>query len=145
VDLSSSSNEECLIADMSHDEEFARRLFGDLNHDFLGPLSDGKIIILSDSDEKEEEVCEEKTDDVKTATSSAARSPAPTTSTVDADDTDKGDAPDRVICDSSAAEMKPACLRLPRQGGACRKAFFKENFKGCPLLHHKFFYKEVYW
>jgi hypothetical protein len=103
ADLSSSSNEECLIADMSHDEEFARRLFGDLNHDFLGPLSDGKIIILSDSDEKEEEVCEEKTVDIETMTSSAARSPTPTTSTVDVDDTDKGDAPDRVIGDSSSS------------------------------------------
>jgi hypothetical protein len=30
-------------------------LFGDLNHDFLGLLGDGKIIILSDSDEEEEE------------------------------------------------------------------------------------------
>jgi hypothetical protein len=30
-------------------------LFGDLNRDFLGLLGDGKIIILSDSDEEEEE------------------------------------------------------------------------------------------
>jgi hypothetical protein len=53
VDLSSSSDEECLITDTSRDEEFARRLFGDLNCDILGPPSDGKIIILSDFDEEE--------------------------------------------------------------------------------------------
>jgi hypothetical protein len=39
-------------------------------------------------------------------------------------------------------ETKPACLRLPRQGGTYREAFFKENFKGRALLHHKFFCKE---
>jgi hypothetical protein len=37
-----------------------------------------------------------------------------------------------------AAEMKPACLRLPCQGGTYREACFK----GCALLHHKFFCKE---
>jgi hypothetical protein len=52
VDLSLSSDEGDLIADVSWDEEFARRLFGELNHDLLGLLGDGKIIILSDSDEK---------------------------------------------------------------------------------------------
>jgi hypothetical protein len=56
VDLSLSYDEEGLIADTSCDEEFTRRLFGDLNRDILGPLGDGKIIILSDSDEEEEEV-----------------------------------------------------------------------------------------
>jgi hypothetical protein len=61
VDLSSYSDEECLIADVSWDEEFIRRLFGDLNRDVLGPLCDSNIIILSDSDEKENEVHEEKT------------------------------------------------------------------------------------
>jgi hypothetical protein len=58
VDLSSSSDEGDLITDASRDEEFAIRLFGDLNHDFLGPFGDSKIIILSDSDEEEEEVRE---------------------------------------------------------------------------------------
>jgi hypothetical protein len=53
VDLSSSSDEECLITDTSCDEEVARRLFGDLNRDVLGPPGDGKIIILSHSDEEE--------------------------------------------------------------------------------------------
>jgi hypothetical protein len=61
VDLSLSSGDECLINDTSHDEEFTRRLFSDLNHDVLGPPDDDKIIILSDSDEEEEDVREEKT------------------------------------------------------------------------------------
>jgi hypothetical protein len=99
VDLSSSSDEEGLIADTSHDEEFTKMLFGDLNRDFLGLPGDDNIIILSDSDEEEEEVREEKTADVKAAPSCTARSPAPTAST---DDADKGDTPDRVIGGSSS-------------------------------------------
>jgi hypothetical protein len=84
VDLSSSSDEESLIADVSWDEEFARRLFGDLNHDVLGLPSDGNIIILSDSDEEEEEVHEEKTTGTEDATTSAAVNPASTASADDA-------------------------------------------------------------
>jgi hypothetical protein len=83
-----------------------QKAFGDLNRDFLGPPDDGKIIILSDSDEEEEEeeeeeekVCKEKTIDTKVASSSAARSPTPTTS---ADDADKGNTPDWVIGGSSS-------------------------------------------
>jgi hypothetical protein len=51
VDLSSPSDEGDLIADVSHDEEFTRRLFGYLNRDVLGPPGNNKIIILSDSNE----------------------------------------------------------------------------------------------
>jgi hypothetical protein len=54
VDLSSSSDDGDLITDVSRDEEFTRRLFGDLNRDVLGSHGDVKIIILSDSDEEEE-------------------------------------------------------------------------------------------
>jgi hypothetical protein len=53
VNLSLSSDEEGLIADVSCDEEFARRLFDDLNRNVLGPPSDVKNIILSDSDKEE--------------------------------------------------------------------------------------------
>jgi hypothetical protein len=106
VDLSSSSNEEGLIADTSRDEEFTKRLFGDLNRYFLGPPDDDKIIILNDSDEEEEVVCEENTADIKAAPSSIARPPAPTTSDIDVDDADKGDTPDRVICGSSSGGDK---------------------------------------
>jgi hypothetical protein len=40
VNLSSSFDEESLIADTSRDEEFTRKLFGDLNHDVLGSPGD---------------------------------------------------------------------------------------------------------
>jgi hypothetical protein len=43
-----------LVADTSRDEEFVRKLFGDLNHDILGPPDDGKIIIIDDSDNDDE-------------------------------------------------------------------------------------------
>jgi hypothetical protein len=66
VDLSSSLDEEGLIPYILRDEKFAKKFFGDLNHDVLGPSSDDKIIILSDSDEEEEEVHEEKTTSTKT-------------------------------------------------------------------------------
>jgi hypothetical protein len=49
VDLS--LDEEDLIPDTSRDEEFVKRLFGDLNRELLGLSDDGKVIILSDSDE----------------------------------------------------------------------------------------------
>jgi hypothetical protein len=44
-----------LVVDTSHDEEFARKLFGDLNRDILRPPGDGKIIIIDDDDEAQEE------------------------------------------------------------------------------------------
>jgi hypothetical protein len=54
IDLPLSSNEENFIADTSHDADFARKLFGDLNCNNLGPLGDGKVNILDDSDEEKE-------------------------------------------------------------------------------------------
>jgi hypothetical protein len=60
VDLSSSSDEEDLIPDTSHDFEFTQCLYDELNHALLGPPGDDKIIILSDFDEGKEEVHEEK-------------------------------------------------------------------------------------
>jgi hypothetical protein len=71
--------------------------FGDLNHDFLGPSDNSKIIILNESDEEEEEVHKEKAADVEATPSSAVRSLAPTASADDADGTDKGNTPDQVI------------------------------------------------
>jgi hypothetical protein len=105
VDLSLSSDEGDLIADVSRDEKFARRLFGDLNRDVLGPPSDGKIIILCDTDE-EDEVRKEKTTDAEAAPSSAARSPAPTTPVDAADSTYKSKTPDRATsgCSSGGDE-----------------------------------------
>jgi hypothetical protein len=105
VDLSSSSDEGDLIADVSRGDEFAGRLFGDLNRDVIGPPDDDKIIIISDSDE-EGEVHEEKAVDAEAAPSSAARSPVPTASTDDADGTYKSNTLNRAAdgCSSGGGE-----------------------------------------
>jgi hypothetical protein len=42
------------VVDTSRDEEFARKLFGDLICDILRPPGDGKIIIIDDSDDDNE-------------------------------------------------------------------------------------------
>jgi hypothetical protein len=102
VDLFSSSDEKGLIPDTSRDEEFNKRLFGDLNRDVLGPPGDGKIIILSDFDEEEEVVHEEDVAYAEAMSSSAMRSPASTASVDDIDDVDKYDTPDRAIGGSSS-------------------------------------------
>jgi hypothetical protein len=41
IELSSSSDEEDFIADVARDFEFAQKVFGELNHDVLGPPDDG--------------------------------------------------------------------------------------------------------
>jgi hypothetical protein len=83
VDLSSPSDEEEPIHDTVCDFEFAQRLFGELNHDLLGPSGDGNIIILSDSDEEKDEAHEEKSIGAKDAATSATVNPV---STASADD-----------------------------------------------------------
>jgi hypothetical protein len=83
VYLSSPSDEEEPIHDISRDFEFAQRLFGELNCDFLGPLDNSKVIILSDSDEEKEEASEKKSVGVEDAATSAAVNPV---STASADD-----------------------------------------------------------
>jgi hypothetical protein len=86
IDLSSSSDEKIFIADVTHDLEFAQKVFGELNRDVLGPPSDGKVIILDDSEE-EEEVREEATTNTDTAPSAAAERPStPTASPADANE-----------------------------------------------------------
>jgi hypothetical protein len=82
IDLSSSSDEKNLITASSRNFEFTQRLFGELNRAVLGSSSDGKIIVLSDSDK--EEVREEKTIGTKDAVASTAINPASTASTNDA-------------------------------------------------------------
>jgi hypothetical protein len=98
VDLCSSLDEG-LIPDISRDEEFTRRLFGDLNRGVLRPPGDGKVIILINSVE-EEEVREEDIVDVEAVPSSVVKSLTPTTFANDTDDADKGRSPDQVIGDS---------------------------------------------
>jgi hypothetical protein len=89
VDLTSSSGEEDFFADTSRDEELARKLFGDLNRDILRPPDDGKIIILSDSDD-EDEVHEDVAVNVEAAPPFAVNSPVTPASTADADETPDG-------------------------------------------------------
>jgi hypothetical protein len=88
IDLSSSSDVEDLLADTSRDAEFTRQLFGDLNRDVLGPPGDSKVIILSDSDEKEE-VHEETAIDANATPSVAEKSLTIATSAADDEDPGK--------------------------------------------------------
>jgi hypothetical protein len=60
----------------SRDEELARKLFGDFNHDILGPSGDDKIIVLDDSDD-DDEAEEEKTADTKSTAAPASADDAP--------------------------------------------------------------------
>jgi hypothetical protein len=89
VDLSSSSDEEGIIPNILRDEESAKKLFDDLNRDVLGPPGDSEIIILSDFDEEEEDVHEEKTTSTKTVATFVVVNPTSTAST-DADDAPAG-------------------------------------------------------
>jgi hypothetical protein len=106
VDLS--SNEEDIFPDTSQDEEFFKKLFGDLNHGLLGPPDNGNVIVLSDSNE-EEEVRAEDAVDVEVTPPSTVNSPTPTVSTADTDDapngvpddSNGGRSPDQVQGDSS--------------------------------------------
>jgi hypothetical protein len=83
VALSSPQDEEELIHDTDHDFKFSQHLFSELNHDLLGPPSEGNVIILSDFDEEKEEAREEKSVGVEDAATSAAVNPVSTTSTND--------------------------------------------------------------
>jgi hypothetical protein len=89
VDLALSSGEKDSVADTSRDEELTRKLFGDLNRDILGPPGDGKIIVLSDSNE-EDETHEDATVNAEPAPPSAANSAESPTSAPDADETPDG-------------------------------------------------------
>jgi hypothetical protein len=89
VDLASSSGEEDSVVDTSRDEELAKKLFGDLNRDILGPPGDGKIIVISDSVD-EDETHEGTVVNVEAAPPSAANSTDSPTSAPDADETPDG-------------------------------------------------------
>jgi hypothetical protein len=89
VDLALSSGEEDSVADTSRDEEFARKLFGELNCDILGPPSDDKIIVISDSD-NDDETHKDATINAEAAPPSAANSADSPTSASDADETTDG-------------------------------------------------------
>jgi hypothetical protein len=89
VDLALSSGEEDSIADTSRDEELTRKLFGDLNRDILGPPGDGKIIVLSDSDD-DDETHEDTAVNAGATPPSAANSADSPTSAPDADEISDG-------------------------------------------------------
>jgi hypothetical protein len=88
IDLSSSSDEENVIVDTSCDAELAKKLFGDLNRDILGPPRDSKIIILDDSDD-ETEALVEKTAGIDPTTAPASTDTASSAPT-SADDVPAG-------------------------------------------------------
>jgi hypothetical protein len=89
VDLASSSGEEDSFTDTSQDEELAKKLFSDLNRGILGPPGDGKIIVLSDSDD-EDEAHEDTVINAEAAPPSAANSSDTPTFAPDADETPDG-------------------------------------------------------
>jgi hypothetical protein len=89
VDLALSSNEEDSVADTSRDEEFTRKLFSDLNRDILRPPGDGKIIVISDSDD-EDETHEDAAVNAEAASLSTTNSADSPTSASDADETPDG-------------------------------------------------------
>jgi hypothetical protein len=71
------SSPSSLVVDTSRDEEFARKLFGDLNRDILGPHGDDKIITIDDSNDDNEAQEEGTTDiDPMVVPTSAADAPA---------------------------------------------------------------------
>jgi hypothetical protein len=87
VDLSSAEEDD--LPDTSRDEEFARKLFSDLNYGLHGPPGDDNVIILSDTDE-EEVVHEEDITYAEAAPPSAVNSPTPTVCATDVDDASEG-------------------------------------------------------
>jgi hypothetical protein len=71
------SGSSLLVVDTSHDEEFARKLFGDLNRDILGSPGDSKIIIIDDSDD-DDDAQEEGTTSIDPTAVPASVADAPT-------------------------------------------------------------------
>jgi hypothetical protein len=68
-------NPSSFIVDTSRNEELTRKLFGDLNRDILGPLGNGKIIIIDNSNDDGE--TQEKTTDIKSTAAPASVDDAP--------------------------------------------------------------------
>jgi hypothetical protein len=79
--------------DTLRDEEFTRKLFGDLNRGLLGSPGDGKVIIISDFKEEEQQ---DDCANTEATPSSLRVPPAPPASTTEDDGT-----PDWVQDDSS--------------------------------------------
>jgi hypothetical protein len=87
IEISSySDEEEDFFADIARGAEFAKRLFGELNRDLLGLPGDGKVNVISDSDEEEEARVETITDVEATPSTVAGKSSTPASSAADADE-----------------------------------------------------------
>jgi hypothetical protein len=150
VDLSSSED---LIPDTSRDEELIKRLFGDLNRDLLRPPDDGKVIIISDSNEKEEEVHEEDATNAEVVPCSDVKSSSPTASAADVDDapegvqddSNDGHTPDRAQGGRSGGrdEAGSPYATTPRGRLQGVHAGGSEDGDDPALLHHQFFCKEL--
>jgi hypothetical protein len=84
-----SSDKENHFLDTSRDEEFTRRLFGDLIRGLIGPPDDGNVIIINNSDE-EEHAHEEESTDTDAVPPSTVKSPTPTASVANANDAFEG-------------------------------------------------------
>jgi hypothetical protein len=78
------------IVDTSRDVEIARKLFGDLNHDILGPPGDGKIIILDDSDD-DGEAQEKTTAEIEYTVAPASANDAPAEARINNSDDQRPD------------------------------------------------------
>jgi hypothetical protein len=79
------SSPSSLVVDTSRDEEFAKKLFGDLNRDILRPPGDGKIIIIDASDD-DDEAQEEGTTSIEPMTVPTSAADAPARARVDNSD-----------------------------------------------------------
>jgi hypothetical protein len=88
-----------LVVDTSCDEEFARKLFGDLNRDILGPPGDGKIIMIDDSD-NDDEAQEKGTAGAKPMAVPSSTANAPVATRVDKSD-DQGSVQEADLGDNS--------------------------------------------
>jgi hypothetical protein len=86
IEIYSSSDEEDFFADVTQDVEFAKWLFGDLNCDLLRPLSNGKVIVISDSDEETEAHEETPAKDEGASSTTAGKSSTPAASPADTDE-----------------------------------------------------------
>jgi hypothetical protein len=135
VELSSYSDEEDPIPDTSCNFEFTQRLYDELNRALLGLPGDGKVIIISNSEE-EVEAHEETTTEVEATPSAAAeKSSTPSASPADVDEdpgampNDSSDGLARVKTHARAAlaDTKSTHLRPSRQERLLWQACLKNS------------------
>jgi hypothetical protein len=141
VDLS--SGEEDDFSNISRGEEITRKLFGDLNCGLLGPPNDGNVIILGDSDEEEEEVCEDDCTDADVAPSSVVNFPTPIAFAAADDDLSDGVQDDSSGC-GDEADTPYATTPKGRLQDWARKSL-RVTMTFAPLHHGLFCKSEWEW